>query len=321
MKVSREDRVNGVMISALDGASIEGRALIVGGSAATEASMRSVGLDVTRWSRFGKEATELPPEGEFDRIALRLPKGRKSLEAMVHIISRRLSAGGTLWVHGANDEGIKSANKTLATVFSKVEKVDSRLHSRVWSAADLAVTPAELASFETTTVDTVAGRELSIVSLPGVFADGRIDDGTRLLLETIKVDKDARVLDFGCGAGVIGAFLAPITTDIIGFDIDAWAVHCARRNAPGDYGLIDGWSDVHERYDQIVSNPPFHRGKETDFSIMDDLIAGAKDKLVRKGRLTFVCPATAPIHTALQAAFKNVNCLADNRRYKVWEAS
>lgn len=318
---TREERVNGVLLSALEGVELGGRGLVVGGSAAVAHAMETAGLATQRWDRFGKDATEQPTDGPYDRIALRLPKGRRSLEAMVHVLAARLAPDGHLWVHGANDEGIKSAQKTLRTVFGEVETVDSRFHGRLWSASSIVLTPRELSTFETTWEEEVAGRQLALVGLPGVFAEGRIDDGTRLLLENLTVEADARVLDFGCGAGVIGAWLKPVTTDVHGFDIDAWAVHCARRNAPGEYGLVDGWADLHERYDHIVSNPPFHRGKDTDFRILDDLIAGARDKLVRKGRLTFVCPATAPVQRALDAAFKSVACIANDRRYRVWEAS
>lgn len=319
--MSREDRVNDVLIGALEGTSLEGDVLFVGGSEQARQALEGAGLQVVPWHRFGRQATFAPPEQQVDRVALRLPKGRKNLFAMLHVVGSRMKPEGRLWLHGANDEGIKSAKKTLSEVFSEVECVDARRHGRLWSASAPRTAFVDPWSLSQRCEEEVGGRLLSIETLPGVFADGRIDDGTRVLLKHLEVEQGARVLDFGCGAGVIGAWLAPITEDIHGFDIDAWALACAERNAPGTYSAVDGWSDIEEKYDHIISNPPFHTGKDTDFRIIDDLVAGAADKLVRKGRLTFVCPATAPVHAALKEHFKNVRVLSDDRRYKVWDAS
>ncbi len=318
--MSRDERVNAVLIRALAGVRLAGRARIAGGSAALEDALRGAGLSVDRWRRYGRDATLLPDTTPVDRVALRLPKGRRNLEACLHVLAAGMASGGRLWLHGANDEGIKSAGSALRRLFQEVRTVDSRFHGRLWEATALRVEPEGLDAMERHFEAEVAGKTLSLCTLPGVFADGRVDEGTRLLLAHLRVDAGARVLDFGCGAGVIGAWLADRTDRITGYDVDAWAVACARKNAPGEVHLCDGWSDVEGRYEHIVSNPPFHRGKDTDFRVMGDLIAGAGDRLERRGRLTLVCPATAPIRDALARRFRRVRRLGGDRRYVVWEA-
>ncbi len=83
---------------------------------------------------------------------------------------------------------------------------------------------------------------LSVAGLPGVFSlGGRLDDGTRMLLETLAESPPLgvdRVFDFACGAGVIGSWLhgfhqlaggkKPIRVD--GTDVQAQAVFCARES-------------------------------------------------------------------------------------------
>lgn len=323
MSEEREERVNAVLIDALEGVSISGAALVVGGSDGVARALATAGLAVHRWDRFGRNATALPDSGSVgsvDRIALRLPRGRRNLLAMVHVLAARLADGGRLWLHGANDEGIKSSDSTLREVFGEVEKIDSRKHGRLWAASSRTGDLRDLWDFVTRFEANVGGRTLELQTLPGVFADGRVDEGTERLLQSLNVEPGARVLDFGCGAGVIGAWLRDVTEQITGYDIDAWALACAERNAPGTYRVCDGWSDVEGTFDHIVSNPPFHVGKDTDFRVMDDLIAGARDRLSRHGKLTFVCPATTSVHAALKERFKDVRCLSDDRRYKVWEA-
>ena len=54
----------------------------------------------------------------------------------------------------------------------------------------------------------LADGPLKVVSLPGVFSHGRLDRGTALLLEHLDKLPSGHLLDFGCGAGVLGAALA-----------------------------------------------------------------------------------------------------------------
>jgi 16S rRNA (guanine1207-N2)-methyltransferase len=67
------------------------------------------------------------------------------------------------------------------------------------------------------------------VSLPGVFSHGRLDRGTELLLEHLDKLPSGHLLDFGCGAGVLGAAVKrryphnPAT-----LDVDAFAAASSR---------------------------------------------------------------------------------------------
>ncbi len=45
---------------------------------------------------------------------------------------------------------------------------------------------------------------LKVISLPGVFSHGRLDRGSALLLEHLDKLPSGHLLDFGCGAGVLG---------------------------------------------------------------------------------------------------------------------
>lgn len=274
-----------------------------------------VALGDHRWERFGPGASVEPPDQRFERVVLRLPKGRRNLRATLHLLAARLEDDGALWLCGPNDEGIKSADSTLKELFEQVETLDTRRKCRLWEARTLRAEPQPLASFETAVEAHVGGRALNFVTLPGVFAEGRLDEGTRLLLENLGTIEGS-VLDFGCGAGVIGVFLG---RPVDGIDIDAWAVHCAVRNGE-QAQLSDGWSAVDKTYDVIVSNPPFHAGKDTDFRVMEGLLEGAKARLNKGGSLVFVCPATTPVERTLKQHFKVAEAVATDRRYTVWRA-
>ncbi|MEZ4319673.1 MAG: class I SAM-dependent methyltransferase [Myxococcota bacterium] len=311
-------------MSALEGVRIDGRVLAVGASDAVVRALSEAGLEVALWDRWvepGRTATPEPEAGVYDRICMRLPKGRDTLRAMLAVAARHLAPDGRVWLYGANDEGIRSSSRQLEEYFDHSESVDARRHCRVMQAhGRKPVDLPTLDHFAVEVSDTVAGRPVRFHTLPGVFAHGRLDDGTRLLLEHLTVEPGASVLDFGCGAGAVAAFLGEREGTMTGVDIDAWAVRCASR-LPGTWVVGNGFQAVQQAsFDHIVSNPPFHTGKDTDFSVMDALITQAAGRLTKGGRLTFVCPSTAPVKRALDAAFSKVALLVDNRRYRVWEA-
>lgn len=305
---------------------MEGRLLAVDVGEPVLDALGATGAELSRWERYyrpGRFATALPADGLWDRVCVRLPRGRRNLQATAHVLAAQLAPGGRIWLYGANDEGIRSAGKTLEELFERVETVDARKHGRVLQAEGRVGQVRPLDDFESLVEAEVGGRRFCFRTLPGVFADGRLDAGTRHLLEHLKVEPGARVLDLGCGGGAIGVFVGD-SGRWVGLDVDTWALRCAEKSAPGgDLRLSHVGSAVRsgERFEHIVSNPPFHDGQATDFRVMDALIAGAPDWLRPGGRLTFVCPRTAAVRPRLEAVFTKVELLSDDRSTRVWEAT
>ncbi|MFB6152419.1 MAG: class I SAM-dependent methyltransferase, partial [Haloarculaceae archaeon] len=138
---------------------------------------------------------------------------------------------------------------------------------------------------------TVDGVSLELVSDPGLFSAGRLDDGTGLLAESVDPADDARVLDLCCGYGPIGAAVGRATGATVTLsDDDARATQCARRTlaASGVDATVvtaDGVEGVRgQTFDRVLCNPPTHAGG----GVLGDLFDGAADVLAPDGRLTFV---------------------------------
>ncbi|MGN6032824.1 MAG: class I SAM-dependent methyltransferase, partial [Thermomicrobiales bacterium] len=72
-----------------------------------------------------------------------------------------------------------------------------------------------------------------------------------------------------------------------------------------------------ERFDLIVSNPPFHQGKAVDYGMPQRLIGEAPVHLVPDGRLVIVANAFLPYERLLEDRFRVVKELANTRRFKV----
>jgi 16S rRNA G1207 methylase RsmC len=117
----------------------------------------------------------------------------------------------------------------------------------------------------------VWGHWLELTTGSGVFAQGRLDVGTGVLLREVGPPEGARsVLDLGCGYGVIGLAIAVAvpTCRVTAVDVNERALLLARENAEA-LGVADRFTaclpeDVPDgaSYDQIWSNPPIRVGKE-----------------------------------------------------------
>ncbi len=117
----------------------------------------------------------------------------------------------------------------------------------------------------------VWGHWLELTSGSGVFAQGRLDTGTGVLLREVPPPEGARtVLDLGCGYGVIGLAVAVAVPSarVTAVDVNQRALVLARENAER-LGLADRFEallpdDVaaEASYDEIWSNPPIRIGKE-----------------------------------------------------------
>lgn len=117
----------------------------------------------------------------------------------------------------------------------------------------------------------VWGHWLELTSGSGVFAKGRLDIGTGVLLRECSPPVGAqRVLDLGCGYGVIGLAVAVAvpTARVTAVDVNERALLLAQENAAA-LGVADRFEarlpdevDPEARYDEIWSNPPVRVGKE-----------------------------------------------------------
>jgi 16S rRNA (guanine1207-N2)-methyltransferase len=138
----------------------------------------------------------------------------------------------------------------------------------------------------------VWGHELSLTSGSGVFAQGRVDVGTAVLFRETSAPAGGRVLDLGCGYGVIGLAIAAAVpgATVTGVDVNERAVLLANENAAA-LGLADRYTattppgvPAHATYDELWSNPPIRIGK----AALHELLLTWLPRLVPGGRAVMV---------------------------------
>jgi len=135
--------------------------------------------------------------------------------------------------------------------------------------------------------------DITIEADSEVFSPRGLDRGTELMLGQVVLQPDDKVLDLGCGSGVVGIAVAKeIGVERVTLaDISVHALACTVENMRLnglenlDIQESDGFSDIPgSDYTLILSNPPYH----TDFSVAKHFIEDGKRHLRVGGRMILV---------------------------------
>ena len=138
----------------------------------------------------------------------------------------------------------------------------------------------------------IRGKKFTFSSDNGVFSKNGVDFGSRLLLDFIPLEEvGGKILDLGCGYGVIGIVLNKLTgANVDMVDVNLRALHLTEMNVAANkcqnINVFESnvYENVNTKYTSIVTNPPIRAGKK----VVYDMLFNAKDYLTDDGNLYFV---------------------------------
>jgi 16S rRNA (guanine1207-N2)-methyltransferase len=230
-----------------------------------------------------------------------------------------LRPGGYLYIVGAKDRGVMTIAKRMQEHFGNVETLEIHKGQRVVRAQQPAIPLLNAIP----TADDL---------LHAVFAQGKLDEGTRLLIESVDVHTDDDALDIGCGVGYLGLHIAQLAREgsVTMVDASLAAVAMAQRSVEQS-GLAgsrtirvvpsDGTQAVtSQRFDLVVTNPPFHSGGIQTTEIAERFIRGAAEVLRPGGRFYLVANRFLKYEPVIRECFEKVEEVGGDTRYKVLRA-
>ncbi|ANI36344.1 16S rRNA methyltransferase [Pseudomonas sp. JY-Q] len=274
-------------------------------------------------SHYGVEA----PTAAFESAVLFLPKSRELAAYLLNTLASRL-AGRELYLVGEKRGGIEGAAKQLAA-FGKPRKLDSARHCQLWQVTiDQAPQAKPLESLAERFELALEDGPLQVVSLPGVFSHGRLDRGTALLLKHLDGLPGGHMLDFGCGAGVLGATLKRRypQSRVTLLDVDAFAVAASRLTlaANGLEGEVisgDGIDAAPTELSLILSNPPFHTGVHTNYQASENLLKKSAVHLRKGGEMRLVANSFLRYQPLIEGALGNCQVRDEADGFRIYQAT
>lgn len=162
---------------------------------------------------------------------------------------------------------------------------------------------------------TIKNMDLAFETSDELFSPNDIDKGTLAMLSVAEFTEGDKVLDLGCGYGVVGILAAKIVgpENVVMIDNNPKAVELSKKNAAGNdvegvkVILSDGFAQLHEKdFTLILCNPPYH----VDFSVPKMFIEKGFNRLAIGGRMLMVTKRKKWYQNKLTAIFGGV---------KVWE--
>lgn len=233
-----------------------------------------------------------------DLVIVNFPKSKDELAFTLAMIAPYLLADATIIFVGEKKGGVQSAPKLAKHFVSNCQKIDAARHCLVFAGTvnELVTTkPFVLNDWFKNYQIHINNIELTIASLPGVFSQKKLDVGTALLLGNLPKDMQGKVLDFGCGAGVISCFIGKQfpKTKLNMLDVSALAITSSKKTLSlnglsANVFASNSLSTVDEKFEHIVSNPPFHQGTKTSYKATEDFLSGIKAYMKPKADITIV---------------------------------
>lgn len=172
-------------------------------------------------------------------------------------------------------------------------------------------------------------KQIPFYSASGVFGIKKVDLGSELLINKAQIKPKQKILDLGCGYGIIGVAIKLIepTAEITFSDINNRALDITKKNLQlnnlqGKVIHSDGFNNIQEnnikeKFDVILLNPPQTAGKDLCLK----LIRESKDHLNKKGSLQLVARHKKGGETLalyMKEVFNNIKELGKGSGFRVY---
>ncbi len=278
--------------------------------------------------------TQDPPPDRIDVLLVRVPKSLALLEDQLLRLAPALHAGTVVVGTGM----VKEIHTSTLTLFERIigptrtslaERKARLILCTPEPSLERPANPWPYAYTLPSGIGAVSGR--TVVNHAGVFCADRLDIGTRFLLQHLPDGDGARrVVDLGCGNGVVGTAmgLAHPEAEVLFTDESFQAVASAEatykaNGVPGhaEFRVGDGLSGVPDgSVDLVLNNPPFHSHQATTDATAWRMFTGARRALRPGGSLWVIGNRHLGYHVKLRRLFGNSELVASDPKFVLLRA-
>ncbi|MFD4596613.1 methyltransferase [Streptomyces sp. NPDC058464] len=276
--------------------------------------------------------TQDPPPERVDVLLVRVPKSLALLEDQLLRLAPAVHAGtvviGTGMVKEIHTSTLRLFERIIGPTRTSLAEQKARLiHCTPDPALERPENPWPYSYALPDGIGAVSGR--TVVNHAGVFCADRLDIGTRFFLAHLP-EGGRRIVDLGCGNGVVGTAvaLADPTAEVLFVDESFQAVASAEatykaNGVPGhaEFRVGDGLAGVAAgSVDVVLNNPPFHSHQATTDATAWRMFSGAKRALRPGGELWVIGNRHLGYHVTLRRLFGNSQLVASDPKFVVLKA-
>ncbi|MBC8951519.1 16S rRNA (guanine(1207)-N(2))-methyltransferase RsmC [Xenorhabdus sp. PB62.4] len=260
---------------------------------------------------------------ECDTLIYYWPKSKHEARFQLRNLFSVLSPNTDIFIVGENRSGVRSVDKLMEGI-APFHKIDTARRCSLFYGQ----LKNQVQFDQNNWWNSYQVGDVIVNTLPGVFSQDDLDVGSRLLLSTFDAPISGSLLDMACGSGVLATVLGKKNPDLALTlsDVNAAAITSSKatlkaNKLEGNVVTSNVYSAIEEKFDWIISNPPFHDGLKTNLAAADDMIRMAPNYLKPGGKLRIVANAFLPYPALLDSAFGKHEVLAQTGKFKVYQAT
>lgn len=294
---------------------------------ATKANLKRNGVDPDRVRLLSTRDT---PPGRIDVLLVRVPKSLALLEDQLHRLAPAVredtvvvGAGMVTEIHTST---LRTFERVLGPTRTSLAERKARL---IFCTPDPALprtaSPWPLSYALPDDVGDLSRR--TVTNHAGIFCADRLDIGTRFLLRNLPQSRGPeRVVDLGCGNGVVGLAMAlrNPSAEVLFVDESYQAVASAEAtfadnaSSAARFVIGDALAGVEPgSADLVLTNPPFHSQRATTDGTAWRMFTGSRTALRRGGELWVIGNRHLGYHVKLRRLFGNCEVVASDPKFVV----
>lgn len=268
----------------------------------------------------------------LNALILKASHSKKEIFRSIHYYLSLLSDHSVFYLWGFNEEGIKSYQSILEDIFLKVELGSTRAKGRVYIChpkpkANICLSENPALTQTSTVKIPQTQTTFHLTSTDGVFSAEGLDPATEKLLESLPTLNQKTIFDCGTGSGVLSiAALHLGAKEVTSIDNSYQAIQLCTINWKNQsLHFQERWkfrwdtfyNSPIEKYDILISNPPFHLGKRVSRPLIELFLNFAKYSIHTDGACYVVLPKSLSQLPSLEVYFNLIETLETTGSHRV----